>query len=93
MTILHIETGWEKPLDFNICQYLSKEKLVVLPLLLLQSIYYTAGREEYPQEDLLHQFSEKMKVFCRFGIKHLSILPVTDKSGLKKMYNVQKAKL
>lgn len=65
MTFLYIETGWENPLDFNICQDssslpLSKEKLAVLPLLLLVSIYYSVGREKYPQEDLLHQFPEKV---------------------------------
>lgn len=62
MTFLHIENGWGKPLDFNIYQDssslpLSKEKLTVLFLLLLQSIYYSVGREEYLQEDLLQEFS------------------------------------
>lgn len=72
MTFLHFETRWEKTLGFNICQDssslpLSKEKFAVLPLLLLQSIYYSVGKEEYPQEDLLHQFSEKRKVFLELS--------------------------
>lgn len=62
MTFLHIENGWKNPLDFNTYQDssfqpLSKEKLAVLPLILFQSIYYSVAREEYPQEDLLHQFA------------------------------------
>lgn len=70
MTFLHLEAntaGWEKNSDFNIHQDssplpLTKEKLAILPLLLIQASYYSVGKEESPQEDLLHQFSERMKV-------------------------------
>lgn len=57
MTFLHLEANTagreKKPFDFNINQDssplpLTKVKLAVLPLLLLQASYYSVGREESP---------------------------------------------